>query len=215
MPPLICYQNVTVTRKGADILKGFNLEIQRGEKVLVYGKSGIGKSTVLKLLLGFTRPDRGAVFFDDHPLDRKQVWEVRKRIAYVSQDLDIGQGRVSDFISHVMGYKVNASIGTSDEKLDNAMSLLELEPSILDKSLEEISGGEKQRVALACALLLERDVYLLDEATSAVDLELKKKVVRHFTSLEDVTLLCVSHDVNWLEAEPLEVVRLEVPDGSA
>ena len=205
---MIRFEDVTVARKGIHILKDFNLQVSRGNKVLIYGNSGIGKSTVLKLLLGFTRPDSGAIYFEDKRIDKKHVWEVRKRVAYVSQDLDIGEGNVSGFMDSVLGYNVNKAIQQHQAKRTDILDFLELEPGILDKSLDEISGGEKQRIALATAMLLEREIFLLDEVTSAIDTKLKKKVVDYFTSVAGATVLVVSHDAHWLEGSRLRVVRL-------
>lgn len=205
---MIRFEDVTVARKGIHILKDFNLQVSRGNKVLIYGNSGIGKSTVLKLLLGFTRPDSGAIYFEDKRIDKKHVWEVRKRVAYVSQDLDIGEGNVSGFMDSVLGYNVNKAIQRHQAKRTDILDFLELEPGILDKSLDEISGGEKQRIALTTAMLLEREIFLLDEVTSAIDTKLKKKVVDYFTSVDGATVLVVSHDAHWLEGNRLKVVRL-------
>ncbi len=205
---MIRYDNITVTYDGADVLKDFSLEVSRGEKVLIYGKSGMGKSTILKLLLGFARPDEGALYFDGEELNRKSVWDVRKRVAYVSQDLDFGGGMVRDFIDGVFDIKANAAREGWEEKLREAMGWLELDAKLLDKDLSDLSGGEKQRIAVAVSLLLDRDVFLLDEVTSAVDPEMKGRIVDYFAALEEATVLAVSHDVTWLRGESMRVIRL-------
>jgi putative ABC transport system ATP-binding protein len=207
---LIEYEGIKVTHDDVDVLSDFNLEVDKGEKVLIYGKSGMGKSTILKLLLGFAHPDSGTIFFEDKELDKKSVWEVRKRVAYVSQDLDIAEGKVRDFVDGVLNLKANSQLEDYEGRIGEVLELLELEESILGKQMTDISGGEKQRVALMVAILLQRDIYLLDEVTSAVDLEMKRKVVEYFNSLEDATVLSVSHDVNWLESKNMKVVRLGV-----
>lgn len=212
---MIRYENVAVNRGGVDVLRGFDLEVARGEKVLIYGKSGMGKSTILKLLLGFTYPDSGSVHFDGMEIDRHTVWEVRKRTAYVSQDLDIGEGVVSDFIDTVFSHKTNRHLlDAREERLEGLMGMLELPQKILEKDFADISGGEKQRVALLLSMMLDREVYLLDEVTSAVDLELKRRLVEHFASTDGATVLAVSHDVNWLENENIRIVRLGRENGS-
>lgn len=205
---MIRFEDVTVVRNGEAVLSGFNLDVAAGEKVLIYGKSGIGKSTVLGVLLGFVRPDSGDIFFDGELLDRKRVWEVRRRVAYVGQDPDVSEETVSGFIEGVLHYGANRSVPRSEAKRASVFDLLELEPGILCKSMSGISGGERQRVVLAAALLLERDVFLLDEVTSHIDAGLKRKVVGHFASMEGATVLVVSHDPHWLEGNRLKVVRL-------
>ena len=206
--PMIRFEDVTIRRNGVAILDDFNLQIDRGEKVLIYGKSGIGKSTVLKLILGFMRPDSGTVLFEGKPIDSRQVWEVRRRSAYVSQDLDIGEGPVPGFIDGVLGLHVNRQTGADESAVVALFELLGLEPGIMDKSLQELSGGEKQRVALATVLLLGRDLLLLDEITSAIDDRLKNRVIDHLLSMEDATVIAVSHDYHWLKGDRMRVVRL-------
>jgi putative ABC transport system ATP-binding protein len=204
---MIGYRDVTVRRAGVDILRDFNLEIESGDKVLLFGKSGIGKSTLLKLLLGFERPDEGSVYVDGKQLDGDRAWDVRRRVSYVSQDLDIAEGKVSGFVDAVLGFKANDGVD-ADARMASVMNLLELERGILDKDFEDLSGGEKQRVAIMMAMLLDRDIYLLDEVTSSVDPPMKKKLVEHFTAMDKATVVAVSHDVTWLEAVGLKVVRL-------
>ncbi|MDY6795442.1 MAG: ATP-binding cassette domain-containing protein [Actinomycetota bacterium] len=207
---MIHYEKVRVTFDGVDVLRDFDLSVDAGDKVLIYGKSGVGKSTILKLLLGFARPDAGAVYFEGRVLDKGLVWEVRKRVAYVSQDMDIGEGKVAGFIEDIMSYKANQDLNDLDSRMRRAMDLFELNRSILEKDMGDLSGGEKQRVGLTVAVLLGRGIYLLDEVTSAVDQEMKKKIVDYFAGLEGKTVLSVSHDVNWLEKDGFKVVRMGV-----
>ena len=77
------------------------------------------------------------------------------------------------------------------------MRELGLEDDILDKNFQELSGGEKQRIGILIALLLNRDIYLLDEVTSALDVNLKKTVADYFLARENWTLLVISHDREW------------------
>jgi putative ABC transport system ATP-binding protein len=83
------------------------------------------------------------------------------------------------------------------EKLRVFMRELELEYDILDKNFQELSGGEKQRIGILITLLLNRDIYLLDEITSALDVNLKKKVADYFLAREDWIILVISHDREW------------------
>jgi putative ABC transport system ATP-binding protein len=205
---MIHYDRISVSHGGTHVLKDFDLEVKRGEKVLIYGRSGTGKSTLLRLLLGFMRPDEGRIYFDGHELNRKSVWDVRRQVSYVSQDLDISEGRVSDFIEEAFAFKANHACGRKEEDLDKAMQWLELDRKLLEKQMTDISGGERQRVALAVALLLGRKVFLLDEVTSAVDPEMKERVAGYFASLEGATVLAASHDVTWLHGGGMRVVRL-------
>ncbi len=205
---MIFYHEVSFAPGGRKVLEGFSLEIARGDKVLVYGKSGKGKSTLLKMLLGFVFPSAGSVYFEGRRIDPKSVWEARRKIAYVSQDLDLSRGKARDFIAQIHAFKANRGKANIEGELTAAMEWLELDRGVLDKEMADLSGGEKQRLALALALSLGRDVFLLDEATSAVDPRMKERIVRRFASMESATVLAVSHDVTWLEVGGMRVVRL-------
>ncbi len=80
---------------------------------------------------------------------------------------------------------------------------------MLGKKSEEVSGGERQRLALAIALLLKRKIFLLDEATSSLDRKLKKKVVDYFLNQKSLTVLSISHDSEWLDTNKAKVFNLE------
>ncbi|MDI7252972.1 ABC transporter ATP-binding protein [Candidatus Solincola sp.] len=205
---MILYDKVSFTPGGQRVLEDFRLEVRRGEKVLVYGKSGVGKSTLLRMLLGFVLPSSGCVYFEGRRIDPGSVWEARRRIAYVSQDLDLSRGKAGDFVAGVFALRANRGRAHMDEDFAAAMEWLELDRGILDKGMTDLSGGERQRLALALALSLGRDVFLLDEVTSAVDPRMKERIARRFASMESATVLAVSHDVTWLKVGGMRVVRL-------
>ena len=204
---LIKYENVGISFGNRNILSGFNLSIKKSQKVLLRGKSGVGKTTLLKMLLGFTRPTKGILYFQNQEIDSKTCWEARKKISYVAQDTDLGEGRVKNLLNEIFSYK------TKKEKLDlnklwAFMRELELEDDILEKNFQELSGGEKQRIGILISLFLNRDIYLLDEVTSALDVNLKKKVADYFLAREEWTLLVISHDHEW-ERDGVEIINFE------
>jgi putative ABC transport system ATP-binding protein len=204
---LIKYKNIGISFGNKNILLGFNLSIKKNQKVLIRGKSGIGKTTLLKMLLGFTRPTEGTIYFQNQKINSETCWEARKKISYVSQDTDLGEGKIKNLLNEIFSYKINK------EKLDlnkvlAFMQELELEDDILEKNFQELSGGEKQRIGILISLLLNRDIYLLDEVTSALDGNLKKKVADYFLAQEDWTLLIISHDREW-ERDTIEIINLE------
>ena len=88
------------------------------------------------------------------------------------------------------------------------MDFLRLPASVLDDEYEKLSGGEKQRIAILIALLLKRNIFLLDEVTSFLDAELKKKIITFFTQNREWTVLAISHDPDWLDADNIKVIRL-------
>ncbi|MDD4497864.1 MAG: ATP-binding cassette domain-containing protein, partial [Methanosarcinaceae archaeon] len=147
------------------------------------------------------------VYFQKGPISPEKVREIRKAVAYVSQDPDIGEGRVRTLLEEIFSYRANRNLFDS-QKLRSLMEEFELEEDILEKNYEELSGGEKQRVGIIIALLLEREVYLLDEATSALDAGLKQKVADYFLHRRNWTLFIISHDPEW-EREDVKIIVLE------
>ncbi|MDD3043745.1 MAG: ABC transporter ATP-binding protein [Methanosarcinaceae archaeon] len=204
---MIKYENIGISFNNKKVLSDFNLEIGPGQKVLLKGKSGSGKSTLFKILLGFAKPEEGKVYFQKGPISPEKVREIRKAVAYVSQDPDIGEGRVRTLLEEIFSYRANRNLFDS-QKLRSLMEEFELEEDILEKNYEELSGGEKQRVGIIIALLLEREVYLLDEATSALDAGLKQKVADYFLHRRNWTLFIISHDPEW-EREDVKIIVLE------
>jgi len=204
---LIKYENIGISFENRKILSGFNLTVKKNQKILLRGKSGTGKTTLLKILLGFTKPLEGTIYFKNRVIDSKTCWEARKEIAYVVQDTDLGEGKVKSLLDDVFSYRANKE-KLDHEKLRVFMRELELEDDILEKDFQELSGGEKQRIGILIALLLNRNIYLLDEVTSALDVKLKKKIADYFLARENWTLLIVSHDREW-ERDWMETISLE------
>jgi len=205
---MIKLKDITVKINDVYILKDFNLSVEKGEKVLISGKSGIGKSTLLKLLLGFTLPDKGCITFDNTELDKKSIWEIRKRMAYVSQDLDIGQGEVKALIKEIFFLKTNSKSSFNNNELIKLLHYFELKEDILFKNYDELSGGEKQRIAIIISILLEREVFLLDEITSALDESLKQKVLNYFLDKKDITIIIISHDTDYKKNNKFRTINL-------
>lgn len=200
--PAIEISDLHVRYDGVAVLRGFGLTVARGEKVTLRGPSGCGKSTVLKCLLGLVLPQSGTVRVGGQQLDGRSVWDVRRQLAYVAQEPDLGQGTAHDALARPLSYRTNAAQQGNLDRLPALCERFLLAPSRLDKDVAELSGGEKQRVALIAALLLERPVLLLDEVTSALDPENRRAVATYLQEADELTVLAVSHDPEWLGAAP-------------
>ncbi len=206
---MIKFDKICLSFDGKKIFSGLDLEIASGEKVVLSGRSGIGKSSLFGLVLGFIVPDSGSVFFDGVRVDEKSVWDVRKKAAFVDQDVSAGYGRLGDWFSSVSGFKANSDADFSDDRIFELMDRLDLKKDLLGKNVSELSGGERQRSALIVSLILKRKVFLLDEVTSALDKELKKKVAAMFFEDADLTVACVSHDPVWSESPNARMFDME------
>lgn len=200
------FRNISLRLGEKQVFDNFSLQVGAEEKILLRAPSGRGKSTLLRLVLGFVRPDAGAVLLDGEELTEQNVWKMRSRMAYVSQDLNIGAGRVDDFIREVFDYRANQHLAYDEARILDHFDHFGLERAKLQQPIEGLSGGEKQRVALVVALLLDREAYLLDEVTSSIDEALRTRVVRYLAGIEGKTLVVVSHDQGW---EGFRVVNIE------
>jgi putative ABC transport system ATP-binding protein len=189
--------NISLRLGGKPIFQNFSLMLEEGEKVLLKGPSGSGKSSLLRLVLGFVMPDKGRVLIDGEALKRENVWALRRRMAFVPQEWNVGSGTVEAFIREIFSYRANQHLKYEEEQVLAQFAQFELEAEKLTQAFSKLSGGEKQRISLVIALLLDRELYLLDEATSAMDRALRDKVIAHLAGQEGKTMIIVSHDEGW------------------
>ncbi len=170
------------------------LSIEKGEKATITGKSGSGKTSLLKCILGFFRPDTGTITIDGKVLTEQSVWRARLNIGFVAQEPDLGDLTVLEFLQHPFIFKANKTLNWDEIFLHELMQTFHLEKNLLQKEASLLSGGEKQRIALLSSLLLKREIYLLDEVTSALDDETRMAVIEYLRQQETCTFLFVSHD---------------------
>jgi putative ABC transport system ATP-binding protein len=208
---MIEFRDVSVSFSEKNILTDFSMKVSEGEKIIITGKSGLGKSTIIKLLLGFIHPDEGEIFFKSKKLDKKSIWEFRKNAAYVNQNSDIGEGLVKNQIKRYMDFRLNRH--HKMDRMDELFNQFSLTSDFLDKKIEELSGGERQRVAIVISLLLERKIFLLDEITSSLDKDLKKTVADYFLDNPDWTVIAISHDEPWHMHPKAKIIEPEWGDG--
>lgn len=179
------------------ILEDLSLKVFPGRKVLIRGRSGAGKTSIFNCLLGFVKPDSGHILVQGQYLSALSVWDIRRKMAFVAQEPELGTGKVRHVLERPFTYKYNRPFQGNLNKLNTLWDLFLLENALLDKDISLLSGGEKQRTAIVLALLLERPILLLDEASSALDRESKKAVSDHLLRCEDLTILAISHDEEW------------------
>ena len=207
---MIRYQDISVKFNGKYLFKNLNFTIEKGDKVLVYGRSGLGKSVLFKLLLGFIPPSEGTIYYQGMPIDAKRIWEVRQQIAYISQEVDVGSEKIEELLQNVVALKANTHIQFDLNRVKELLQFFQLPADTMEKRATQLSGGERQRVAIIIALLLQRQVFLLDEATAALDDELKEKVIDFFMANPEWTVLVISHDKHWMQDRRMKIYDLEV-----
>lgn len=197
--------NLKLRRDGGDLFDGLSFEAQAGQKVCLHGRSGSGKSTLFKALMGFVVPDGGRITIDGEQLTGKTVWSLRHKIAYVSQEPDLGGGNVLDCIRKPFHYHANAHLQWDVQKVHDYCEMLHLDRKILNRDVSDLSGGEKQRIGIIIGLLLDRPILLLDEPISAQDKHGKAAFKELLTADTSRTVLFVSHDELLLEIADVTV----------
>lgn len=198
MSPIIRFDNVSVTARGKTILIDISLALFAGEKAVLCGKSGSGKSSILKTLLGLHSIKSGTVYFQEQPLTPASVQAVRSCAAYIGQEPMLAAESVREALLLPFQFKTHRDHRPTEARLIEVLQRLQLPADILSRESNRISGGEKQRIALARGLLLGKKLYLLDEVTSALDAESKQAVFEVFSD-PHLTVLSVAHDPEWLE----------------
>ncbi len=202
---MVKINNLSIEFKGELIFKDFSLEIGRGEKIAISGKSGKGKSTLLNLLAGFIPDFSGDVFIDNIRLERVNIGEIRSLIAWLPQDTSLNFDTVSDLFYAPFDFAENKKNIPGKNEISEIFKAFELDEILMSKSTKEISGGQKQRVILASCMLLKKPLVLLDEPTSALDDNIKEKVTDYILSRKDITVLAATHDAYWISNSDKEI----------
>ncbi len=196
---MIAFENITISVLRQTLLEETSLQIGPGDKVVIRGTSGSGKSSLLKTAVGAIPLRSGSVLVDGLELSAATVATIRSRIAFIGQEPVLGAGQVREALLLPFTFKAHRH-GTPDaQRIAAQLDRLHLAGDILDKPCARISGGEKQRIAIARALLLNKSIFLADEVTSALDPESRTAVLTELFR-PGITLLSVSHDAEWIAA---------------
>jgi subfamily B ATP-binding cassette protein MsbA len=165
-----------------DALTSVNLSINPGEVVAFVGPSGGGKSTLVNLLPRFFQPTSGKIFLDDIPLEEIVLADVRKQIAFVSQDVILFNDSIAANVAYGAVGSASIDRGRVIEALEaaNLSALIKELPEGIDTQIGDngnrLSGGQRQRLAIARAIYKDAPILILDEATSALDSESERQV---------------------------------------
>lgn len=202
--PAIEFQDVFFAyEEGAPVLNGTSFQVPKGSTVAVVGVSGGGKSTLLRLLCGFYRPQRGSILIEGIELGDWNLEALRSRFSYVSQGAYLFPGSVGENIAMGKPGADGEKIRMAAEAANAAGFISEL-PEGYDMPAGErglrLSGGQIQRISIARALLKDAPILLLDEATSALDVQAETDVQKALDRLaEGRTTLVVAHRLSTIK----------------
>ncbi|MBD3321679.1 MAG: ATP-binding cassette domain-containing protein [Chitinivibrionales bacterium] len=180
------------------LLKNITFSVPHGGKALITGPTGSGKSSVLLALMGAYPVVNGTVYYDGTPVTSETVSILRKSIGYIAQEPVLGEGTVREGLLMPFTFRANRSRAPSETAIHDAFDRLQLPRALLDRDISLVSGGEKQRIAIARTLLLGKNVFVVDEITSALD-EASNSVVLDLFTQSRATVLAVSHHPRWSE----------------
>jgi putative ABC transport system ATP-binding protein len=195
---MIRFEDVSIKEQGRLILDRVSFDIRAGDKAVFFGPSGSGKTTILMTLIGGAVPQAGRVLFDGETLSPRTLAHLRRSIAFVGQEPAPGAPEVRDALLLPFSFRSNRNRMPDEAHILQVLENLLLPPDFLGQHTATISGGEKQRLAIARALLLGKTTFVLDEITSALDPRSRRAVCDVFNRPE-ITLISVSHDPEWMK----------------
>lgn len=186
-------KNVTFSYDKKEIMKNINYSFEKKKKYAIVGLSGSGKSTFLKLLAGKIKATSGSIIIDDIDVNELNERSILNLFSWINQNVFLFKGSIFDNITL---YNV-----FSKEKAEEILKIVGLEKFIKEMENKEsvaenginLSGGEKQRISIARALIRENDILLADEAFSNLDNETALKIEKELLKLENITLIAVTH----------------------
>ncbi|HEU4938131.1 MAG TPA: ATP-binding cassette domain-containing protein [Vicinamibacterales bacterium] len=195
----IMFRDVHFSRGVQPVLRGFSLEIAAGDTLALVGRSGAGKSTILKLINRLLVPDSGEVMVESRPTPAWDRFELRRRAGYVMQEvglfphLTIGENIAT--VPRLLGWD-DARV---DRRVTELLELVGLDPKdYAGRRPDQLSGGQRQRVGVARALAADPPILLMDEPFGALDPVTRAEIHREFRRIQErvrKTVVLVTHDM--------------------
>lgn len=192
------FESVSFSYGNKNILNEINLTIKKNEYIGIVGESGVGKSTILNLILGFLKPNSGLIKINNQNFDHKNISDFRKLIGYVPQNLYLLDDTIENniqFGSSASNHKENLIRSLKESHIYEFVNSLEdgVKTRVGEKGIN-LSGGQAQRIAIARALYNNPEIIIFDEATSSLDPLTEEKIINEINDLKlNKTIIFVTH----------------------
>ena len=179
------------------VLENINFQLKKGESVGLVGANGVGKSTLLRILVGLNTGFQGDVMVNNIPLEKKNLKTIRKNVGYVFQDAD-SQLFMSTVYEDVAFAPVNYGLSEEETKqrVTDALKMMGIE-ELRDRHTFRLSGGQKKLAAIATILSMTPEIILLDEPTIALDPRNRKNLIGLINSFSQLRVIA-SHDLDMI-----------------
>ena len=212
--PLVQFRNATIIQNNQTILRDVNIEVEQGEFVFLIGKTGTGKSSLIKTLYADLPLQEGSAQVSDFNLGKikqKEIPFLRRKLGVVFQDFKLLSDRSIfenlSFVLKATGWKDKTEIKNRVEEVLSSLRVAEIAP----KYAFQISGGEQQRVAIARALLNSPELIIADEPTGNLDPQTSLEIMEVFRGLHQkgMTIIMATHDYNMIVKFPGKILRCD------
>ena len=204
-------KNLKKRFNGVKVLKNINLEVEKGERIVIIGPSGSGKSTLLRCINRMTNPTSGFIYFNDILLTNENITEYRQKIGMVFQTFNLFNNLT--VLNNIILAPVKLGLMTEQDAKKKACEYLK-KINLIDKINvypQSLSGGERQRVAIIRTLMTNPEIILFDEPTSALDPEMVKEVQELMLKLaaDGMTMIIVTHEVSFVKKVATKIIFLD------
>ena len=198
MDTIISMDNINFAYGKKEIFSNLSLSINKGEFVTIIGPNGSGKSTLIRILLGFIKSE-GTVTINDLVMNSKNSRKIISKIGVVFENPDdqfVAETVMDDIAFSLENLRVKPS--EIKKKIKEVVDYLDIE-YLLNREPHTLSGGEKQLVSLASALVIDPDIIILDEALTMIDVDIREqiyKILKELNKEKNITIINVTHDMD-------------------
>ena len=208
---MIKVENLKKSFKEKEVLKGIDLEINKGDILAIIGPSGSGKSTLLRTLNKLEKKTSGNIYFENKNIDELDINKLREKVGMVFQQFNLFSNMT--ILENLLAAPLNTKKMKKDVAEEKALELLEKIGLSEKKNSypKELSGGQKQRIAIIRALMMEPELILFDEPTSALDPEMVKDVLDLMKDLanDGMTMAIVTHEMEFAKQVSNKIIIMD------